>query len=38
MLELVSKVQPSRESLEQDADDDFRKQLELSVAHSELGE
>ena len=37
-LEPVSMVQPSRESLEQDADDAFRKQLELSVPQYEPGE
>ena len=36
-LELASKVQPPRESLEQVADDDFHKQLELSVPLYELG-
>ena len=34
-LESVSKVQPSREPLEQVADDGFRKQLELSVPQYE---
>ena len=37
-LESVSKTQSSRESLEQVADDDFRKQLELSVPLYEPGE
>ena len=37
-LESVSKTQPSRESLEQVVDGDFRKQLELSVPLYEPGE
>ena len=37
-LEYASKTQPSRESLEQVADNDFRKQLELSVPLHKPGE
>ena len=37
-LDVVSKTQSSREALEQVADDDFRKQLELSVPLHEPGE
>ena len=37
-LESVSKTRPSRESLEQVVDDDFRKQHELSVPLHKLGE
>ena len=37
-LDSASKTQPSRESLEQVADDDVRKHLELSVPLHKLGE